>query len=119
MKKVRFFSAFLLAIFFSVAMTNTTFAGKQDFVLVNQTGRDIVNLYVTPTNSYNWNDDILGVDVLPNGETTEIVFDRNEKDRYWSMMATFSDGNDWVWEKIDLFSISKITLRFDGMAVEE
>ena len=35
------------------------------------------------------------------------------------MMATFSDGNDWVWEKIDLFSISKITLRFDGMAVEE
>ena len=59
MKRFKFFSAFLLAIIFSVAMTNTTFAGKQDFVLVNQTGRDIVNLYVTPTNSYNWNDDIL------------------------------------------------------------
>ncbi len=35
------------------------------------------------------------------------------------MRAEFSDGNDLFWEDIDLFAISKITLRFDGMAIQE
>lgn len=109
----------LVALIFTVALSGTAFAGRQDFTLVNQTGRDIVNLYITPTHSYYWNDDILGVDVLPNGDSTHITFHRSETDRYWSMMVTFSDGNDFVYEGIDLFSVSKITLRFDGMAVQE
>lgn len=110
---------FLVALIFTVALSGTAFAGRQDFTLVNQTGRDIINLYITPSQSYYWNDDILGVDVLPNGDSTHINFHRSEPDRYWSMMVTFSDGNDFVYEGIDLFSISQITLRFDGMAVQE
>jgi len=109
---------FLLALIFSVAVSGTASAGHQDFTLINQTGRDIINLYVTPSKSYYWNDDILGIDVLQNGESTHIVFDRSEPDRYWDMMATFSDGNDYIWQAIDLFSVSEITLRFDGAAVQ-
>ena len=119
MTKLKIFALSLMMLGMFIVTSATTFAGRQDFVLVNQTGRDIVNLYITPSKSYYWNDDILGVDILGNGESTEIVFDRKETNKYWSMMATFSDGNDFVWEDIDLFSISKITLRFDGLAIEE
>ena len=119
MKNFKFLKVMLAALIFSVALAGTASAGRQDFTLINQTGRDIINLYITPTNTYYWNDDILDVDILRNGESTRIVFDRNEPDRYWSMMATFDDGNDFVWEKIDLFSVSRIVLRFDGAAVQE
>ena len=119
MKNFKILRVFLATLIFSVALNGIAFAGRQDFTLVNQTGRDIINLYITPTNTYYWNDDILDVDILRNGDATHIVFDRNETDRYWSMMAIFSDGNDWVWEKIDLFNTSQITLRFDGAAISD
>ena len=119
MKNLNSIKLFLLAVIFSATISGTAFAGQQDFTLKNQTGRDIVNIYVTPSNSYYWNDDILGVDILYNGEATDIVFDRSETDRYWSMMATFSDGSDYVWENIDLFTVSEITLRYDGAAIQK
>lgn len=119
MKNLRLIAALFTALIFSVAMSNTTFAGRQDFTLVNQTGRPIINIYITPANSYYWNDDILDVDILPNTETAHITFDRSERARYWDMMVTFDDGNDYVYQDIDLFSISRITLRYDGMAIQE
>ena len=119
MKNFKFVAALFTALVFAVVMSSTAFAGRQDFTLVNQTGRPIINVYITPTHSYYWNDDILEADILPNGDATHIVFHRSETDRYWSMMVTFDDGNDYVYEDIDLFSISKITLRYDGMAIQE
>ena len=119
MTKFNAVKIFLLAVIFSVTVGGTAFAGHQDFTLKNHTGRDILNIYITPSNSYYWNNDILGVDILYNGEVTEIVFDRSETDRYWDLKAIYSDGSEYVWEDIDLFSVSEITLRFDGFAVEK
>ena len=119
MEKIKFLKVMLAALIFSVALTGTAFAGRQDFTLVNQTGRDIINLYITPSNTFYWDNDILGVDILANGDATQIVFSRKETDRYRDMRAEFSDGNDLFWKDIDLFAISKITLRFDGMAIQE
>ena len=119
MKNFNAIKLFLLAMIFSVTISGTAFAGHQDFTLKNQTGRDIVNIYITPSQSSSWDEDILGVDILYNGEVTEIVFDRSETDRYWDLKAIYSDGSEYVWEDIDLFSVSEITLRFDGFAVEK
>lgn len=119
MKNFKIVTALLAALIFSVAMTSTTSAGRQDFTLVNQTGRPIINVYITPSHSYYWNDDILEEDILPNGESAYIQFNRKETDRYWAMMVTFDNGNDYIYEDIDLFSVSRITLRYDGMAIQE
>ena len=119
MKNFNAIKLLLLAMIFSVTISGTAFAGHQDFTLKNQTGRDIVNIYITPSQSSSWDEDILGVDILYNGEVTDIVFDRSETNRYWAMMATFSDGSEYVWEDIDLFSVSEITLRFDGAAIQK
>lgn len=118
MTRFKFIASLLVAVIFSATVATSAFAGRQDFTLVNQTGRDIVNLYITPSNTFYWDSDILGVDVLQNGGSCHIQFSRSETDRYWDMKAIFSDGNDWIWEDIDLFSVSEITLRFDGLAIQ-
>src|ERR1044071_5356635 len=48
----------------------TTFAraGKQDFVLHNETGVEIHEVYVSPVTADDWEEDVLGKDPLPNGE---------------------------------------------------
>ncbi len=118
MTKFRFIASLLVAVIFSATVATTAFAGRQDFTLVNYTGRDIVNIYIAPSNTFYWDDDILDVGVLYNMDSVHIHFSRKERDRYWDMMATFSDGNTWIWEDIDLFSVSTIALRFDGAAIE-
>ena len=118
MKSFKLLKVVLVALIFSVALSGTAFAGRQDFLLINDTGRDIISLYITPSDTFFWDDDILGVDILENGDSEYISFSRRETDRYWDMKATFINGNEWIWEDIDLFRVSIITLRFDGAAIQ-
>ncbi len=119
MKKVNFIVALFAAMIFTVSAANTAFAGRQDFTLINQTGRSIVNIYITPSNTYYWDDDILDIDILDDDGYVNITFSRSETARYWDMMAVFSDGNTWIWEDIDLFSVSSMTLRFNGILIQD
>ena len=49
-------------------------ADPRDFVLVNNTGQVIHNIYVSPSNQTEWGDDILGRDVLDDGDQVTILF---------------------------------------------
>ncbi|NJL88686.1 MAG: hypothetical protein HC916_01935 [Coleofasciculaceae cyanobacterium SM2_1_6] len=53
-------------------------ADIRDFTVVNDSGLVITHLYVSPTSQTTWGPDILGRDVLPPGESTEIVFPEAE-----------------------------------------
>lgn len=84
----------------------------QDFMVVNKTGIEIYALYVTPNNSDDWGDDILGADTLPNNNELDIVFNRKEKATYWDIRIEDADGNYIEWDKFNLRKISKITLYY-------
>ena len=49
-------------------------ADPRDFVLINNTGQTIHNLYVSPSNQTEWGDDVLGQDILGDGENVTILF---------------------------------------------
>jgi len=49
-------------------------ADVRDFTVVNSSSLVITHLYVSPVGETNWGPDILGIDVLPQGEATDIVF---------------------------------------------
>lgn len=92
-------------------------ASDQDFTLVNDTGVTIDKLYVSPHDSDDWEEDILGADTLPSGETLEIKFNRAEKAPVWDLRIEDSKGNSIEWESLNLLEISKITLNYkDGKA---
>src|SRR4051794_30054052 len=61
----------LMAVMASPALAES----KQDFDLVNRTGYTIDKVFVSPSNSKDW-DDVLGRDVLGENETVHIRFHR-------------------------------------------
>lgn len=91
-------------------------APNLDFVLINRTGYDIENIYVAPTTQKTWGDDIMGRDLLEDGESVEISFDPGEKTKKWDIYVTwlgYESDEDRYWTGLDLSEISEITLFYD------
>jgi len=103
---------FAVAVLFAVAAAPVALAGDQDFTVVNQTGIEIHELYVTPHDSDDWEDDILGEDTLPNGSEVDIKCSRKEKAKLWDLKVVDADGNSVEWENLDLLDISEVTLHY-------
>ena len=60
----------------TVSTTAPAFADARDFVLINNTGQTIQQVYVSASKDDDWGDDILGEDVLPSGRRVTITFGR-------------------------------------------
>lgn len=87
-------------------------AGDQDFTLVNETGIEIHAVYISPHSSDDWEEDVLGKDTLPDGESVDIAFSRKEKAKVWDLRVEDKDGDSYEWEKLNLLEISKVTLHY-------
>ena len=84
-----------------------------DFVLVNDTGYEIDQVYVSPTKAEEWGSDILGQDTLGDGQSAKIHFDRaHEKTTKWDIKIVFSDKEYRFWTDLDLSTISEVTLHY-------
>lgn len=108
------FAGFLMLLAMLVSALPSAVAGDQDFTLVNQTGVDIYQVFIAPSSLRNWQEDILGIDVLADGDAVAIEFDRDEDAELWDLQVTDSEGNGIVWTQIDLMSISLLTLYYDN-----
>jgi len=89
-------------------------AGKQDFILHNQTGVEIHSLFVSPHDSHDWEEDILGQDTLASGDSVKVTFNDREKKVRWDLKITDKDGNSLEWEDLNLVQISDLTLHWDA-----
>ena len=83
---------------------------RQNFTVVNRTGYTVVTLNVSPSTENSWGPDILGRDVLANGESAEITFDRGETQCMWDIRATYDDGDTTDMRGVNLCSVATVTL---------
>jgi len=91
--------------------------GKQDFTVVNKTGVIINELHVSPNDSDEWGEDILGQDVLELDQECDIQFHPKEDACLWDLRIADDEGNSIEWENIDLCKAVKIILHYkDGKA---
>ncbi|MBV9858848.1 MAG: argininosuccinate lyase [Alphaproteobacteria bacterium] len=87
---------------------------KQDFTLVNKTGYELKEVYVSPNNTSDWQEDVLGQDTLGDGERVNIHFKRAEKTCRWDLKVVYTDDDSSaVWGNIDLCSVERITIRYN------
>jgi hypothetical protein len=95
-------------------VTATAFAraGKQDFVLHNETGVEIHEVYVSPVTAGDWEEDILGKETLPAGESVKITFDDRDKHSHWDLKVVDGKGNSIEWHDLNLVEISELTLHY-------
>jgi hypothetical protein len=92
----------------------------QDFTLVNQTGVEIDKVFISPHDKDDWEEDVLGQDTLPNGQSVDIKFHRDETAAEWDLRIEDKGGNSIEWENLNLLKISKATLHYkDGKGTAE
>lgn len=87
--------------------------GKQDFTLVNKTGYAINEVYVSPTSANDWQEDVLGQDVLANGDNVHIRFNRSTSACNWDLKIVYDDKTSAEWTKFDLCTVSKISIMYN------
>jgi hypothetical protein len=89
-------------------------AAPQDFELTNATGYDLKNLYISPTTTNDWQDDVLGEDVLANGQAVKIHFPGGRGETCeWDLKVTYSDDSSHEWTNVNLCTISAVTIHYD------
>ncbi len=90
-------------------------AAPQDFDLTNNTGYDIKAVWIGPTASQDWGDDVMGDDELANGTTQPIVFPHGRGATCnWDLKVQYSDDDTTAqWLNFNLCKITSITLSYN------
>jgi hypothetical protein len=103
----------VIAAVFALTLPAGAQEAKQDFKLVNKTGYELNALYVSPSKSDDWNDNIIS-DVVGDGQVVNVHFSPKANTCHWDLKVTYSDdGSSAVWTDIDLCTVEKITIFYD------
>jgi len=84
--------------------------GRGDLSITNLTGTKIKALYLSPSDSPNWQENVLGRDILRDGDTAAIRFDSRAQPPLWDLRV---DAGSYraEWLRLDRTKISAIALR--------
>lgn len=79
------------------ALTNSSAIAMERKVQINnQTSYTIVEFYASNTGTADWQEDILGSDVLPSGSSVSINIDDGSGYCKYDFLAVFDDGDQLV-----------------------
>jgi hypothetical protein len=87
-------------------------AADADFKLVNRTGYEISEIYISPTQRKQWGRDRMGEHVLKNNFSKVFRFGDTRNCRQ-DIRVVFSDGDTVEWDDINLCRLSQVTLRYN------
>ncbi|MBF0263484.1 MAG: argininosuccinate lyase [Magnetococcales bacterium] len=114
MKRILSVGALVCGLVFS---GNLLAESRQDFDLTNQTGYTIKEVYVGPSKSDDWGDNILE-GTMPDDSTLHLRFSRPAGPCQWDLKVMYDDGEDAVWYGVDLCTISHITIHWNKQTDE-
>jgi hypothetical protein len=98
-----------------VAAAPAPVQARQDFTLVNKTGYDIREVYISPADASDWEDDVLGDDELLDDDDQVIRFKRAEKTCKWDLKVVYSeDDSEAIWYAVDLCKVAQITIKYNN-----
>ena len=102
-----------------VALASITLGAVQqrrnlDFTLVNKTGLDIIEVYLSPTSEEEWGEDVMGKDILEHGAKVDITFSSSETECNWDLKIVDEDDDEIEWLKLNLCTANEITLLYEN-----
>jgi len=92
----------------AVASTSSALADPRDFTLVNNTDGMITHLFVSTVDTNDWEEDVLGRDVLSPGESVDIYFTGGTGCMY-DIKVLVADGREGYLYGINLCTTSTVT----------
>lgn len=101
----------LLALTVVVSTTATAFADPRDFSLINNTGNDIDEVYVTQSNLDDWGDNLIpDGKVLPSGNQVPIVFQKfTDGNCYYDIKVITTGGAEGELNQVNLCETNTVT----------
>lgn len=97
----------------SALLPGRAHAGSQDFTLINRTGYQIDEVYVSRSSSRAWGRDVMGRDALEDDHWVKITIKAPENACRWDLKVKYSDGDEATWNDLNLCNISKVSLFWD------
>lgn len=91
-------------------------ANDADFTLVNRTGYQIDEVYISPHSSSKWGRDVMGDGALGNARQVKITFPHGNGACIFDLKVKYEDGDTAEWSKVDLCEYTTITLYWDAKA---
>ncbi len=79
------------------------------FMLDNQSSYTITYFYASPTNVDDWEEDILGTDVLASGESARITIADGREQCEYDLKVVFDDGDE-LYDTVDLCETGSYTV---------
>lgn len=90
-------------------------AGVQDFTLHNNTGKAITHVYVSESSNPKWEEDVLGKDVLDNGDSWDIKFTGYGEDVCkFDVKIKTDDDAEWIVEDVNLCEMNDLKFSMEG-----
>ena len=90
--------------------TVPAFADPRDFNVVNNTSIVLAQVYVSPSDTSDWGDDIMGRDVLNAGENVDVTFRKFDGATCsYDVKVVGQQGQSGVLYKVDLCSTNTVT----------
>ena len=93
-------------------MANARAESSLDFSLVNATGYDIKEIYLSPSGQKEWGPNVLKA-VLKDSLTLKLSFSQKATAEKWDLKAVYTDGEIAEWSAVKLTGIAQITLHWD------
>ena len=101
----------------AMVLVFTGAALAKQVVIMNGTDFDIHSIMLSPSESNNWGEDLMGEDVLAPGEGVRITISGSANN--WDLGAIDGDGTQVTFTNLDLRAVDKVTLHADGSATLE
>ena len=95
----------------------TTHPAPHRFTLVNETGYTIYALYISPSASDDWGENILDMDVLEEGQSLSVPLEGGDGIHSWDLLLLDASLDELTYNQIDLSAISKMTIFYDDLGL--
>ena len=85
-----------------------------DFTLVNKTGYVLDKIYVSPNDTKEWGEDIMGKETVADGEEVKITFHPKAEATIYDLKVVYDDKTEVIWQDLKLPEINKLTIHWDA-----
>ena len=94
---------------FALGATSQASAADRHVRIINKTSYTMVRFYASRSSTSDWEEDILGDDVLRSGSSVRINIDDGTGACIYDFKAVFSNGNEATRGKINVCEIGEYT----------
>lgn len=106
-------NAFKLGLMACVLVAGPALAGDANFTLINKTGYDIREVYLSPSAKEDWGKDRMGTIMLEKNAKRVFKFSNKAACEQDLKVVFDDDGSEVVWENFNLCELNTISLKYN------